>query len=62
MGTIYVSETEDGRLIVRARAEGPGGLVGDFVDEMAPGDPPLFGYTYEELREHGPGELPMKSE
>ena len=43
--TVYLSK-HGGRVLLRARAESPG-IVGDFVQEVRPGDV-VFGRTYAE--------------
>jgi len=44
----------DGEVIVRARAEGPAGQLGDLIRIVRPGET-VLGYSYEELRALGDG-------
>jgi hypothetical protein len=51
--TVYLT-VEPGVVRVQARLEGPGGVVGDLVRDVRPGDE-LFGLTYEQLAALGDG-------
>jgi len=52
---LYLSEVqEDGAIIVQARAEGDGGIIGDAEFRVFPGGE-VFGVPYETLRENAPG-------
>ncbi len=44
--TIFITKLDD-LIILQVRAEGPGGMVGDIVREIGPGEKE-FGKTYEE--------------
>jgi hypothetical protein len=47
--TVFVSMIPDSDIIlIRARAEGPGGMIGDYSEEVLPGGS-AFGLTYDEL-------------
>lgn len=50
--TVFVSQVPDSKVIlIRARAEGSGGLIGDFMEEVLPGET-AFGLTYDELSDN----------
>ena len=40
---------------MRARAEGPGGMIGDAFHEVAEGDEDFFGVSYDEMMAQGGG-------
>ena len=44
----------DGSIELRVRAEGAGGMKGDSITDVRPGET-FAGYTYEELRDMGAG-------
>ena len=48
---VYLTIAPDGEITIMARAEGPGGLIGDMVQSVRPGQP-----GYAELFALGPGE------
>lgn len=53
--TVFVTlSEEDGSVTVLARAEGPGGIVGDMRQVIEPGES-FLGYSYEEWQEGGSG-------
>jgi hypothetical protein len=51
---VYIHH-EGERIVIMARAEGPGGLIGDLIHDVLPGE--SWGdLSYEELRQLGEGE------
>ena len=50
--------TNTDEIELRVRAEGPGGIVGDALRVLRPGDS-AFGMRYEELLGHGSGEIDL---
>ena len=53
---IYLTLEKD-HILVSARAEGDG-MLGDIFEEVRPGES-FWGLSYEDLRNHGSGELEM---
>ena len=52
-------EFENDTVTLRARAEHEDGTIGDMIKDIRPTE--TFGpYTYEQLREHGPGILEIE--
>jgi hypothetical protein len=52
--TVYVTPEEDAAILIRMRAEGPGGMVGDLVRTARPGKTTM-GRPYEFWQALGPG-------
>jgi hypothetical protein len=58
----YIRSVSPEHVSVRARAESEdGGMVGDLFRDIKP-EQSIFGYTFEELQELGPGEHEPKQE
>jgi hypothetical protein len=45
---VFISKAGGGVLLVRVRAEGPGGVLGDLTEEVRPGGS-FLGHAYDEL-------------
>jgi hypothetical protein len=58
--TVYVTSEEDGAILIRMQAEGPGGMVGKLVRTARPGKTTM-GRPYEFWQQLGPGrhEVPV---
>jgi hypothetical protein len=52
--TVFITFESDGTILVRARAEGPDGLLGDLARAVKPGED-FFGVPHAELLALGPG-------
>jgi hypothetical protein len=53
---LFLEIASPDRLVVRVRAEGEGGTLGDMWDEIGPGDS-FADISYETLRALAPGEV-----
>ncbi len=57
--TVFLSHTESGNVFVQARAEGPGGMIGDLSREIKPGGD-FYGIPFEKLKAMGEGRQELK--
>jgi hypothetical protein len=51
---VLLRHPRNGKLLLQADAEGPGGMLGDLTKVLGPGDE-FIGWTYEALLALGPG-------
>ena len=57
---VYIEPHHDDRYIVKVRAEGPGGIIGDAEIIVGPGES-IFGVPYSTIKRHGPGSMEIRT-
>lgn len=58
----YITNISDKTITVRARTEDENGnLLGDLMKDLTPGSS-IFGYSFEQLKEMGPGVHKMRGQ